>query len=68
MVDEAAERTYQWNQFVSDFYRDAVSKDYREPMTVAAILWQLVKASNRPKQYAHDLLSENLALIARYHK
>lgn len=62
------EQTYQWNNFVRDFMNDELSKKYKDPMKVAAILWKLVRNSNQEKKYSHDLMIKNNKLIEMYLK
>ena len=62
------EQTYQWNNFVRDFMNDELSKKYKDPMKVAAILWKLVRNSNQEKKYSHELMIKNNKLIEMYLK
>ncbi|MGT2929056.1 SAP domain-containing protein [Streptococcus dentasini] len=62
------EKTYQWNQFVRDFRRDPKSKKYQSPLTVAAILWRLVRDSQCEKVYTPQLLLENEFRLVPYLK
>ncbi|ATO46478.1 hypothetical protein C5L30_001146 [Companilactobacillus farciminis] len=62
------EQTYQWNNFVRDFMNDELSKKYKSPMKVAAILWKLVRNSNQEKKYSHELMVKNNKLIETYLK
>lgn len=54
--DNPEEQTYHWNNFVKDFNRDPASKNFNSRMKTAARLWNIVKATNKPKKYSHDLL------------
>lgn len=50
------EKTYQWNNFVKDFYKDNNSNLYSNKLKVASILWNELKNSTREKIYTPDLL------------
>ena len=62
------EQTYQWNNFVRDFMNDELSKKYKDPMKVAAILWKLVRNSDQEKKYSHELMIRYGKLIETYLK
>lgn len=64
----AEEQTYQWNNFVRDFFRDPATKQYSERLKVAAILWRLVRTSHNRKIYSHDLLRQYEEEILVYKK
>lgn len=66
--DNAEERTYQWNNFVKDFNKDSLSKQFHSPMKVASILWKRVRQSSREKIYQSVLLDEYAEEIARFLK
>lgn len=51
--------TYQWNNFVKDFRTDHLSKQYAQPMKVAAILSQKVRSSNKEKISSSTLFHIN---------
>lgn len=67
-IPNKEEQTYQWNNFVQDFMNDELSKKYKDPMKVAAILWKLVRNSNQEKKYSHELMIKNNKLIEMYLK
>ena len=48
----------QWNKFVHDFCEDEATKVYPERLKAAAVLWKIVRESNRKKKYTHELLEE----------
>ncbi|GIP24656.1 SAP domain-containing protein [Paenibacillus sp. J22TS3] len=54
------ERTYQWNNFVKDFNKDARTKKIIDRMKVAAQLWGKVRDNPGHKRYSPDLLEEYL--------
>lgn len=54
----AEEQTYQWNNFVRDFFKDSVTIKYEDRLKVAAILWNKVKKSSNSKIYTHNLLQQ----------
>lgn len=54
----AEEQTYQWNNFVCDFFKDSVTIKYEDRLKVAAILWNKVKKSSNSKIYTHNLLQQ----------
>lgn len=60
------EKTYQWNEFVKDFFADKESLNYHSPMKVAAILWKNVRDSQDDKVYTHSLLADNSVLLAEF--
>lgn len=62
------EKTYQWNEFVKDFFADKESLNYHSPMKVAAILWKTVRDSQDDKVYTHSLLADNSVLLAEFRK
>lgn len=64
----AEEQTYQWNNFVRDFFRDPATKQYAERLKVAAILWRLVRTSHNRKIYSHDLLRQYEEEVLVYKK
>ncbi|WP_202080435.1 SAP domain-containing protein [Caldalkalibacillus salinus] len=55
-IDSAEEKTYQWNNFVREFNQDPRSKNMKNKMKVAALLWRYVKNNPGSKEYRHDLL------------
>ncbi|MCZ2492657.1 SAP domain-containing protein [Dellaglioa carnosa] len=67
-INNNEEKTYQWNNFVKDFFNDSISKEYSSPMKVAAILWKTVRDSNRDKKYSRELVIKNKVLIAEFLK
>lgn len=62
------EKTYQWNNFVRDFCKDSISKEYTEPLKAAAILWGIVRDTNLPKTYTRQLVVKNSEFIKKYRK
>lgn len=54
----AEERTYQWNNFIRDFFKDQTTTQYRQRLKVASILWKKVRMSKKDKMYHHDLLEK----------
>ena len=48
----------QWNKFVHDFCEDEATKVYPERLKAAAVLWKIVRESDREKKYTHELLEE----------
>lgn len=52
------ESTYQWNNFVKDFYASRVSAQYTNKLKVAAILWHHVKNTPQSKIYHDNLVSK----------
>lgn len=64
----AEEQTYQWNNFVRDFFEDPATKKYQDRLKVAAILWKLVHESSNNKIYSHGLLRQYEKEIHSYKK
>ncbi|GAJ27275.1 hypothetical protein JCM15457_2248 [Liquorilactobacillus sucicola DSM 21376 = JCM 15457] len=62
------EQTYQWNNFVRDFFLDSKTTQYNDRLKVAAILWQYVKKSKQEKKYTAILLENCAAEIEGYLK
>ena len=62
------EQTYQWNNFVRDFFEDPATKKYQDRLKVAAILWKLVRESSNNKIYSHGLLRQYEKEIHSYKK
>lgn len=58
VVNSPEEKTYQWNNFVSDFNRDIRTQGMKNKMKVAAFLWNYVKTNPGPKKYNKDLLDQ----------
>lgn len=58
LTDNAEETTYEWNHFVHDFNQDARSKQFDEPLKVAAVLWNHVRDSTHSKVYRGQLLND----------
>ena len=48
----------QWNRFVHDFCEDEETGIYREKLKAAAALWRIVRESDMPKVYSHELLEQ----------
>lgn len=66
--ENSEEKTYQWNNFVKDFYEDKSSANYQYPIKVAAILWKIVRDSKGDKTYSHKLITDNAQLLEKYNK
>lgn len=64
----AEEKTYQWNNFVYEFFKDSASQHYNDRLKVAAILWKFVRDSQDDKIYCHDLLKRYEKDIEMYRK
>lgn len=64
----AEEQTYQWNNFVRDFFEDPATEKYQDRLKVAAILWKLVRESSNNKIYSHGLLRQYGKEIRSYKK
>lgn len=62
----AEEQTYQWNNFVRDFFEDPATEKYQDRLKVAAILWRIIRYSNNSKIYSHDLLRQYEKKILMY--
>lgn len=62
----AEERTYQWNNFIRDFFKDQTTTQYRQRLKVASILWKKVRVSKKDKVYHHDLLKKYDNKIQEY--
>ena len=60
------EQTYQWNNFVRDFNRDARSKSFTDKMRVAAILWGKVRDNPGMKRYRSSLIDEYINEINKF--
>lgn len=60
------EETYQWNNFVRDFFKDQATAQYRHRLKVASILWKKVRMSKKSKIYHHDLLKKYDREIKEY--
>ena len=48
----------QWNRFVKDFCEDDSTTVFRERLKAAAILWKIVRESDLPKEYSHELFEK----------
>lgn len=46
----------QWNKFVKDFCADQATVVFSERLKAAARLWKIVRESDKPKVYSHELL------------
>ncbi|WEV36368.1 SAP domain-containing protein [Lactobacillus sp. ESL0677] len=64
----AEENTYQWNNFVRAFCQDTVSQEFDSKLKVAAILWQHVKSSTKPKKFTPNLVEIYAAEINQFRK
>ena len=60
------EQTYQWNNFVRDFNKDARSKSFTDKMRVAAILWGKVRDNPGMKKYRSSLIDEYINEINEF--
>ncbi len=45
----------QWNKFVKDFCADQATAIFSERLKAAAALWKIVRESDMPKVYSHEL-------------
>ncbi|TPR18950.1 hypothetical protein DY138_04875 [Apilactobacillus timberlakei] len=68
LVSNSEEDTYQWNHFLQDFYKDPSYRKFNMPIKVAAILWKIIRDSNLPKKYNHNLIIDYYSLIKQYKK
>ena len=48
----------QWNRFVKDFSADEATAVYGERLKAAASLWKIVRESDMPKEYSHELFEK----------
>lgn len=48
----------QWNKFVKDFCADKATALFSERLKAAAALWKIVRESDKPKVYSHELFEE----------
>ena len=48
----------QWNRFVKDFCEDDSTKVFSERLKAAADLWKIVRESDMPKVYSHELFEK----------
>lgn len=48
----------QWNKFVKDFCADEATAVFSERLKAAAALWKIVRESDKPKVYSHELFEE----------
>ncbi|BAQ56994.1 SAP domain-containing protein [Lactobacillus acetotolerans] len=62
------ENTYQWNNFVKNFCQSPESKKFNNKLKVAAILWQHVRNSSKPKKYRPELINIYQSEIKQYKK
>ncbi len=62
------EKTYQWNNFVRDFFLDPVTAQYTDRLKVAALLWKYVKKTKQQKKYSTILLEMYAAEVEEYLK
>ncbi len=60
LIKTPEEKTYQWNQFVKDFFSDPQSHQFKQPLKIAGILWQRVKKQPGTKKYQPNLLTPSL--------
>lgn len=59
-ISIAADKTYQWNNFVKDFHKDERTKGMQNKLKVVSRLWQQVKYNPGPKVYHQELLTKYL--------
>ncbi|MDT9606538.1 SAP domain-containing protein [Lactobacillus johnsonii] len=64
----AEEQTYQWNNFVHNFFEDPATEKYQNRLKIAAVLWKLVRESSNRKIYSHGLLRQYEKEIHSYKK
>ncbi|MBC8743222.1 SAP domain-containing protein [Lactobacillus sp. Marseille-P7033] len=64
----AEENTYQWNNFVRDFFKDPATKQFNQQLKVASLLWKKVRISRGNKVYCHDMLEKYNKEIEIYKK
>ena len=48
----------QWNKFVHDFCADDATLVFDERLKAAAALWKIVRESDKPKVYSHELFDK----------
>ena len=48
----------QWNKFVKDFCADPATANFSNKLKAAATLWKIVRDSDMPKFYSHELLNQ----------
>ena len=48
----------QWNKFVKDFCADEDTEIFHERLRAAAVLWKIVRESDRKKEYSHELFEK----------
>jgi hypothetical protein len=68
LANNPEEQTYQWNNFVCDFFADPQTAVFHDRLKVAAILWQQVKRSTDAKVYRPQLVTQYGPLIAQYRR
>lgn len=54
-IQNAEEKTYQWNNFVRDFFNDESISNYPKNMKAAAYLWRIVRDNPGLKMYSTEL-------------
>lgn len=57
-TQSAEEKTYQWNNFVREFFNDDHTKVFNRNMKVAAYLWSKVRDNPGSKKYSTELLNK----------
>ncbi|UQS81781.1 SAP domain-containing protein [Bombilactobacillus folatiphilus] len=67
-INTFTEQTYQWNHFVKDFCADPWSQNYKQSLKAAAILWRIVRDSDQPKVYQHELLVRYASSLKKFLK
>lgn len=55
-IQNAEEKTYQWNNFVREFFNDTHTKVFNRNIKVAAYLWRIVRDNPGSKKYSTELL------------
>ncbi|WP_314736980.1 hypothetical protein [Limosilactobacillus urinaemulieris] len=58
IASPAEENTYQWNNFVRDFFKDPATKQFSQRLKVASLLWKKVRISQGKKVYCHNMLEK----------
>ena len=64
----AEEKTYQWNNFVRNFFKDPATKQFNQRLKVASLLWKKVRISRENKVYCHKMLEKYNKEIKIYKK
>ncbi|MDU1504829.1 hypothetical protein [Limosilactobacillus portuensis] len=64
----AEENTYQWNNFVRDFFKDPATKQFNQQLKVASLLWEKVHMASDDKVYCHNTLRRYSKEVRAYKK